>query len=325
MKPMNVIKPATIKALRILSLLLVCPRLFAHGDGSKPHNFDELWRAWEFDPLVVLGLSLSAWMYARGLRRLWRATKIGSGVRPWQAWCFALGWFASLIALISPLHPWGRVLFSAHMTQHEVLMLVSAPLMVLGRPLVIFLWAMPGPSARRVSSWTKHRSWEQSWRTISNPFSAWLIHMIALWIWHVPSLFEATIDNDFVHALQHFSFLFTALLFWWAVMQGRHKVLGHGLAVLYLFTTALHSGILGALLTFTKTVWYPAYSETTASWGLTPIEDQQLGGLIMWIPAGVVYIIAGLALFTGWMRASEERVEAREAEANARLAGKGAT
>jgi cytochrome c oxidase assembly factor CtaG len=88
--------------------------------------------------------------------------------------------------------------------------------------------------------------------------------------------------------------------------------MGYGAAVLYVFTTSIHSGLLGALLTFSRSVWYPSYVGLTTSWGLTPLEDQQLGGLIMWIPAGVLYAIAGLALFAGWLRESESRVAKRE-------------
>jgi len=134
-----------------------------------------------------------------------------------------------------------------------------------------------------------------------------MIHAVVLWAWHAPALFQATLDNESVHALQHASFLFSALLFWWAVIHGRQRALGFGFAVLYMFTTALHSGLLGALLTFANSVWYPGYVERTAAWGLTPLEDQQIGGLIMWIPAGLVYIAAGLALFAGWLRESEAR------------------
>jgi putative membrane protein len=281
---------------------------------AEPRNFHELARAWEFDPLVIIGLVLSGWLYFRGLRRLWQATKPGNGIRAWEASSYAAGWLAIVIALVSPLHPWGRVLFSAHMTQHEVLMLVAAPLLVLGKPLIAFLWAFHHETARKISGWTKARWWQLIWKILSNAFAAWLIHAIILWAWHIPSLFEATIRNDFVHALQHFSFLFSALLFWWAVLHGRQKSIGYGMAVLYMFSTALHSGLLGALLTFTNSVWYPVYNRTAPFWGLTPIEDQQLGGLIMWVPAGIVYIIAGLALFAGWMRESEKR--ARKAEAH---------
>ena len=91
--------------------------------------------------------------------------------------------------------------------------------------------------------------------------------------------------------------------------------MGYGAAVLYVFTTSAHSGALGAMITFANKVWYPAYAETTSSWGLTPLEDQQLGGLIMWVPAATVYIIAGLALMAGWMRESERRVLRRESRA----------
>lgn len=105
-------------------------------------------------------------------------------------------------------------------------------------------------------------------------------------------------------------------------MHGRHRAIGLGLAVLYLFTTALHSGILGALLTFSRSVWYPAYQQTAPAWGLSALEDQQLGGLIMWVPAGIVYIIAGLAFFAGWLRESEKRVARWEASETRKFAMK---
>jgi cytochrome c oxidase assembly factor CtaG len=159
--------------------------------------------------------------------------------------------------------------------------------------------------------------WSHTWGLISNAFAAWLISGVVLWIWHAPRLFQATLHNEWVHAAQHTCFLLTALLFWWAVFHGRQRVMGYGLAVLYMFTTALHSGLLGAMLTFATHVWYPDYAHTTQAWGLTPLQDQQLGGLIMWVPAGVVYIVAALALVAAWLRESEARVARREAQARA--------
>jgi cytochrome c oxidase assembly factor CtaG len=240
---------------------------------------------------------------------MWRAAGVGRGVRRWEAACFALGWLTLVAALVSPLHPWGSVLFSAHMVQHELLMLVAAPLLVLGRPVIAMLKAFPAHIARGASRWTTASSWRRFWGFIVNPFVAWAIHAAVLWIWHIPALFDATNGNDFIHALQHLSFVASALLFWWAVMHDRHRAIGYGAAVLYLFTTAIHSGLLGALITFAPVVWYPSYLQTTASWGLTPLEDQQIGGLIMWVPACLSYIIAGLALFAAWLRDSEGRVE----------------
>ena len=139
----------------------------------------------------------------------------------------------------------------------------------------------------------------------------WAIHAAALWVWHAPALFQATLRSDLVHTAQHVSFLGSALLFWWALVHGPRGLMGYGAAVLYVFTTSVHSGVLGAFITFTGRLLYPAYAGTTAAWGLTPLEDQQLGGLIMWVPAGLVYVVAGLALCAGWMRESERSVKRR--------------
>jgi putative membrane protein len=278
----------------------------AHEVG--PADFNELKYWWVFDPGIVIPLVLAVSLYAVGVARLRRVNKHGIGAL--EISCFIAGWLTLVIALVSPLHPWGSVLFSAHMTQHELLMLVAAPLLVLGRPTIPFLWALPRSSARRLNRLTKATWWQYLWRRITAPFVAWLIHAVVLWTWHLPALFQATLENEFVHALQHFSFLFSALLFWWAILHGPQRAIGFGAGVLYMFTTALHSGLLGALLTFAGAVWYPVYNGTTQSWGLTPLQDQQLGGLIMWVPAGVTYIIAGLALFAGWLRESELRAGA---------------
>ena len=284
--------------------LFSAPAVLAHE--GKPHNWHDLVRAWSFEPLVTASLVISALLFVTGLRRLWREAPKRRSIRTWEALCFAGGWLALLVALVSPVHAWGQVLFSAHMTQHEILMLVAAPLLVLGRPLIAFLWALPLEWSRRVGNIGKIGWINRTWRTLTLPLVAWLVHAIALWIWHIPVLFEAVLHNEAVHTAQHLSFLLSALLFWWALIHGPQGALGYGAAVLYLFTTSLHSGLLGALITVAGSVWYPSYIGLTSSWGLTPLEDQQLGGLIMWIPAGLVYVIAGLALFAGWLREAEK-------------------
>jgi putative membrane protein len=283
----------------------------ASAHEGKPHNWHDLARTWAFEPVVVISLAVSGVLYVVGVRKLWRESAAGRGLRRWEAWAYAGGWLALFVALVSPLHPWGRVLFSAHMTQHEILMLVAAPLLVLGRPLIAFLWALPMSWARAAGNLAKADWWQKVWRTLTNPFVAWAVHAAALWVWHIPSLFQATLTSEWVHTAQHLSFLVSALLFWWALIHGRQGWMGYGAGVLYTFTTMAHSGLLGALITFAGTTWYPAYNGLTASWGLTPLEDQQLGGLIMWIPAGLVYIFAGLALFAGWLRESDARLERR--------------
>jgi putative membrane protein len=142
---------------------------------------------------------------------------------------------------------------------------------------------------------------------LTAPFNAWLLHGAALWIWHLPAAYQAAVASETVHALQHASFLGTALLFWYALVHGREGRMGYGASVFYLFATAMHSGGLGALLTLGRRAWYPVYGAATAAWGLTPLEDQQLAGLIMWIPAGASYLVAGLLLLAAWMRESERK------------------
>lgn len=289
------------------ALILSAREAFAHSAGASARLRD---LPWSFEPGVVAPLAIAAVAYGIGSARLWKRMPLHRGLGLRELASFAAGWLALAIALVSPLHPWGAQLFSAHMTQHELLMLVAAPLLVLGRPGIAMLWALPRDSVRQLSAVLSSGFCKSCSRFIDDPFCAWIVHAVALWVWHIPALFESTLRSEWAHAAQHASFLGSALISWRALFHGRRRSLGYGAAVLFLFTTALHSGLLGALLTFARTVWYPAYATTAPRWGLAPLEDQQLGGLIMWIPAGLVYIVAGLALFAGWLREAERR-EAR--------------
>jgi cytochrome c oxidase assembly factor CtaG len=274
------------------TIFFACATAFGHeGEPLAPHDVPG---AWVLDIGTVAPLLISAVMYLRG------ATD-AHGIVRWERRCFWAGWWALLVALVSPIHPMGEALFSAHMVQHEILMLVAAPLLVLGRPLVPFLWGLP-MSWRRVAALISKStavSWNWSW--LSRPVNAWWIHAVALWGWHAPRAFQAAVGNEFIHALQHISFLGTALLFWWALIRGHDAAKGYGKAVLYVFTTGVHSSILGAWLTFSPMVWYPIYADRTKAWNLTPLEDQQIGGLIMWVPPGLVFIAAGLYFFSKWI------------------------
>jgi putative membrane protein len=292
------------RALSLALLSLATPATaWAHaGEAIQPHDF---WTSWTLSPAITVPLALTLVVYLAGTRTLWAQAGRGHGVQRWQLAAFAAGWIALVIALVSPLHALGESLFSAHMAQHEVLMTIAAPLLVLGRPLVPALFALPPGARRGASSWTQRPWFRSTWTRLTRPGTAWLLHAIAIWIWHLPRLYDATLQSDLVHTLQHLSFLGTALLFWWTVLHPAWS--GRGVALLSLFTTMLHTGALGAVLTVSSSQWYSAYATTTAAWGLTPLEDQQLGGLIMWIPGGAVYLIAALALLAGMLRESERR------------------
>ncbi|HEU5232827.1 MAG TPA: cytochrome c oxidase assembly protein [Terriglobales bacterium] len=262
---------------------------------------------WTWEPSVVIPIFVSAALYAIGYARMRR--RAGARLLTWPfVSCFA-GILALIIALDSPVHLVGEQLFWVHMTQHELLMLIAAPLLVMGRPLVPFLWALPQSRREGLGKLSKTKAWRGTWIAISSAGAAWIIHALALWIWHAPSLFEAALHNEAVHAVQHLCFLGSALLFWWTLIHGRHGRLGYGAAVVYVFTTAAHNSILGALLTFAPRAWYPTYVSTAQNWSLTPLQDQQLGGLIMWVPAGVVLLVVGLALFAAWLGESQRRFE----------------
>ena len=275
----------------------------ASGAALAPHD---LWRAWSLEPGVVLPLALGAWLYARGLRALWDQAGTGHGIRRWQAWSAAAGWMVLLVALISPVDALGGVLFSAHMAQHELLMAVAAPLLVLGRPVLAMLWALPVGWRRIAGRWAAAAPVRKSWRALTWPSAAWVLHAIAIWGWHSPRLYDAAVARESVHALQHASFLGTALLFWWALICGHAARRRYGAAVLYLFTTAVHTTALGAVLALASRPLYMVYT-STAAWGLTPLEDQQLAGLIMWVPAGVAYLIAALAFVLAWLQQSDRQ------------------
>lgn len=261
----------------------------------------DLWSAWSFEPIVILALALTGWLYLRGIVALWTGAGRGRGVQRWEAAAYALGWMVLLLCLVSPLHRLGAALFSAHMAQHELLIAAAAPLLVLGRPLVAFLWSVPIAWRQAVGAWFLADPARTVWQLLSRPLTAWGLHALAIWLWHAPALYQATLSSDAVHTLQHLSFLGTGLLFWWTVLRGQGGRLGRPLAVISLFTTSVHTTLLGALLTFSSRLWYPLYGSSTSPWGLTPLEDQQLAGVIMWVPAGMAYLIAALAIGASWL------------------------
>jgi len=278
---------------------------------------------WSFEPWVLACLALSAGLYLLGLARLWRRAGVGRGAGATQALAFAAGWSTLVAALVTPIDALGARFFSVHMVQHELLMIVAAPLFVLARPLGIWSWALPKP-ARRAVGWLLHRTaWRAGWRFMTAPLVAWTLHAAALWIWHVPRFFEAALASEAVHAFQHIAFLLTALLFWWSVL-GATTRRAQGIGLLSLFATMVHSGALGALLALSSVPWYASYANTAGLFGLTALEDQQLGGLVMWVPTGLIYVAAGLAVAARWLAApapsarTRRRLAVRRAETIAR-------
>jgi putative membrane protein len=283
-------------ALLVLTLIAAAPAAWGHAPELAAPAGGPLWQ-WSLEPWVVTLLLLSAALYALGVARLWRHAGLFRGISARQAAAFAAGWVALVVALVSPLDAISARLFSAHMVQHEMLMVVVAPLMVLGRPLAAWAWAFSPAQRHAIGRALRTRWWVSTWALLTDALVAWVLHALALWLWHVPQFFEAALHSEGWHALQHASFLGTALLFWWAVLgRDQRSRQNSGFAMAYLFTTMLHTSALGALLTLAPTPWYESYVATSTLLGIDPVQDQQLGGLVMWIPGGFAYVAAGLVM-----------------------------
>ena len=256
---------------------------------------------WKPDAFAATTLAVTLVLYLVGLTRLSR----GGGLRHvarLEIASFLAGWIVLAGALLSPIATLSEWLFSAHMTQHELLMLVAAPLIAIGRPLVPMLWALP-------ERWRRAPARLARTGTIAvctSPLVVFGAHAVALWVWHLPALYEAAVLDDRVHIIQHVCFTATAALFWWSLIRGRYGRLGYGAALIYIFATAVHSGGLGALLALSEVPWFPLYVARAA--GLAdPLVDQQLGGFIMWVPSGIVMMVFGLAMFAAWLGEAERR------------------
>ena len=269
--------------------------LLAHvGRPLAPH---ELWSAWNADPLVVGGLALLAWVYARGRT---------PGTPRWQVGCFAAAAVTLAVALLSPLDALSGVLASGHMVQHLLLTLVAAPLLALSAPAGPLLRGAPAVVRDAVSPARQRLGLAvRSAHLLRNPAVVWLLHVATLWAWHSAVLYDAALANPVAHALEHTTFLLTGFLFWRVVIGARALRVSPGLGVLLVFGMTLQSALLALLLTFARTPWYVGYTTTTRSWGLEQLADQHLAGAIMWVPAGFVYLGVALTLLIGWVRSTQ--------------------
>lgn len=280
-------------ALAVLISQSASPAL-AHGS-----DLHESYWVWTLDPYITGPLAIVGALYAAGCWRLRRRSRTGAMHQPSVA-AFALGWTTLAVALISPLHWLGEHLFTFHMVEHEIVMAVSAPLMVMARPIAALMWGMPRRFRLSAGRLMRTGIVRKAWAFLSQGSVATFLHALAIWAWHAPVLFDAAIENVAMHRLQHLSFFATAILFWWSVLWRSNR----GAAAWHLFVTMLHTGVLGALMALAPRVLYVMQTRTAQDWGLTPLEDQQLAGLMMWVPAGTIYVGAALAMAAQWIAAS---------------------
>ena len=286
-----------------LLIAVVPATLWAHA-GRPPEPHDVL-QSWDPPVATLLALALGGWLYARGVRAAWARAGRDRGVSRTQVHAFAGGLAVLAVAIASPLDAVAAALFSAHMVQHLLLVLAAGPLLAAGRAELVLLWAAPERMRRRVGRLWAGATWLRRFvHAVSRPASAWVLHALALWVWHLPRLYDAAAADEATHALEHASFVVTSILFARALplgARGGRSRLSHGAAILYLFAGAMQSALLGALLALAPVVWYTAHLTSTVAWGLRPLEDQHLAGAIMWGPAGVAYAAAALWMMHAWL------------------------
>jgi len=277
--------------MRTIALCL-CVTLFglgsASGHGSDAHGPTP---SWTLDPWIVTPMAVLAILYFFGTWKLSRRSGYGLGNRATPTFLAALLSLAG--ALLSPLHWLGEHLFTFHMIEHEIVMAISAPLMVLAAPLGRVLWAFPRRVRLAIGHIMGSPRMRKAWAWLSGGRNATIFHGIAIWAWHAPVAFDAAVSDTTLHRLQHLSFFLTAILFWWSVLRSSDR----GAAAWHLFLTMMHMSSLGALMALAPRVLYAAQTAAAPEWGLTPLEDQQLAGIVMWVPAGTIYAGAALVLF----------------------------
>ncbi len=288
-------------------------RALGHGDAPTP-DLGGVLLAWNLDPVAILGIASAGAAYAWAVRLVARRHP-GSPHPRRRSVAFGMGLGALALALLSPIDLYAEALFSVHMVQHMLLQLVAAPLLLLGAPVTLALRAA-GPRLRRGLLVVLH---SRLVALISFPLVGWLAFAAANFGWHFSPLYNEALDNTWLHYAQHATFVVTAFLFWWpavGVDPARWR-LPHPARLFYLFLAMPLNSFLGVALMNASTVLYPHYASVVRDWGPSVLEDQSLGGLLMWTVGDVAFLLAMAGVVVTWVR-HEDRRAARE---DRRLAG----
>lgn len=276
--------------------------VFAHAAdaGARP-------LAWSWDPWTLVPQCVAVAWYAVGLWRL--AQERSPRAIEWDRVAAFVGGIAVLfLALQSPIDTVSDELFSVHMVQHMLLMLAAPPLLVWSDPALMFLRAFPRAPRKAIGRIWAGFGLNRGFGLLMHPIAVWAAFCGGFVFWHAPGPYLWGLRNDALHVVEHLTFFLTSLAFWSIVIpaHGRRR-LGYGATLLFVLTAAVLSDLPGALMIFAPRPLYPVHADGVAAWGLTLMEDQQLAGLIMWIPGGLAYLLAAGWLFIAWMRDAELR------------------
>ena len=268
--------------------------------------------AWDWAPDIAASLAVAIALYAVGWWRVPR--QLRSNLAPWRAWSFGGGLALIAIALLSPIDNLSESLFFMHMIQH-ILLLVSAPLLLLGAPLLPMRWALPGSIRRWLERFfADGQRPRRVFDFATHPIPAAILYLAAIGIWHNPAFYDAALANPELHELEHLIYLGTSFLFWWCIAYplGEGRRMGSWATVVYLLAPMLEGMAIGAALTFSSEPLYSSYVETPPAWGISPLQDQQLAGLLMWVPMSLLYNVPILILLVEAVQREERLTRARE-------------
>ena len=257
--------------------------------------------SWPGEPALAAAMLVGLALYVIGWRRLRRGP--AARVLPrWRIWCYLAGLLALALAVLSPIAVFSERLFFMHMVQHLLLLLIAPPLLWLGMPLIPVIWGLPAGIRRPIGRWMC--SAHGLGHLLTSPMVAVAVYTATIALWHVPRLYDAAQGASLTHDLQHVMFLGTALLYWWPVIHpsGGRRRLSYGLAIPYLLPPFLEGMLIGVLLTFTDRLVYTTYEDMEPTWGMQALDDQQLGGLIMWVPGGMLFLIPLIGLIAMLLR-----------------------
>ena len=294
----------------LLAPALVFPAAAAaHGSAPPPCLAENvLGPGWTLDALTVIPLALATGWYALGLCRAISDHR-SELISPRRTTAFAAGMLVIIAALESPLDRMSEDLFCAHMVQHLMLMLAAPPLLVASDCVGIFLRAFPAGSRKRIVRFWRSAGFAGAYQAVMHPLFVFAVFNGAFVFWHAPGPYQWALRNNALHITEHLSFFISSLMFWSVVLPapGHRRRLAHGPALLLIVATAVLSGLPGALMIFAPRPLYPGHADGVMKWGMTLMQDQQLAGLIMWIPAGGAYVLAAALVFLGWLGEAEAR------------------
>ncbi|MFZ0626345.1 MAG: cytochrome c oxidase assembly protein [Acidimicrobiia bacterium] len=256
------------------------------------------------DGLLISSLIVACYLYSKGWRRS-RRSGSGGPVRLPNAMSFVVGALVLASALIGPIHGWSEHSLAGHMTQH-LMLLVSPLLFVAGRPMTGLSLGLDPAIRGRVARVVMPLRRSRVGGLASRPMAVTLL-IVTVGAWHLPALFDLTLRSDAVHALEHVCFFAAAALYWHSLIgEGSRRAQHRGPALVSVFTVMLAGTAFGALLTFARTPWYPGHSRLATAAGLDWLTDQQLAGLVMWVPTSIILLIVFLWLAGTWLSALEK-------------------